>query len=229
MITLRKITAHLGWNGRYSLERLAGLLFVLALHAAMLWGLWSHRLIPSPQDAATLFVNFIAPPAPPKVAEIKPAPQKPRPIEKPEQRQIVAETPLIAPTDYVAPAQPLKPGPVIEAPTVAVERPPAPATKPAGPVSLTSELSVACPERTAPAYPSLSRRRNEEGTVTLRVELNENGQVISARVNTTSSFPRLDEAALEAVRTWRCTPATRDGAPVRAVALQPFKFVIQGN
>ena len=212
--------------GRAPLERLAGLLFVLALHAAALYGLWSHRLIPSPQDAVTLFVNFIAPPAPPKVEEPTRPPPKPRPIEKPEPRQLVAEAPVVAPTDYVAPPPPPKPAPVIEAPrAAAIEAPPAP--KPAGPVNLGSELSVACPERTPPAYPSLSRRHNEEGTATLRVELDESGHVVAARVNASSGHARLDEAALAAVRTWRCTPATRNGQTVRAVALQPFKFVLQ--
>jgi protein TonB len=38
-----------------------GLVLVCLLHAAALYGLWSHRLIPSPQEAMTLFVNFIAP------------------------------------------------------------------------------------------------------------------------------------------------------------------------
>ena len=37
----------------------------------------------------------------------------------------------------------------------------------------------------------------------------------------------LHEAALAAVKTWRCTPARRDGQPVRAVAMQPFMFVLQ--
>ncbi|MDZ4251209.1 MAG: energy transducer TonB, partial [Sulfuritalea sp.] len=32
-----------------------------------------------------------------------------------------------------------------------------------------------------------------------------------------------------AVRSWRCNPPQRDGQAVRAVALQPFKFVLQGN
>ena len=38
-----------------------------------------------------------------------------------------------------------------------------------------------------------------------------------------------DEAAIAAIRTWRCNPATRNGRPVRATALQPIKFVLQGN
>jgi multisubunit Na+/H+ antiporter MnhC subunit len=103
-------------------EHLAGLLFVLVLHAAALWGLWQHRLIPAPQDAMTLFVNFIAPPAPPKAEEPKRPPQpRPKPIEKPQPRQIVAEAPVVAPADYVAPPPPPKPAPVIEAPAPAAD------------------------------------------------------------------------------------------------------------
>ncbi len=65
--------------------------------------------------------------------------------------------------------------------------------------------------------------------VVLRVELDETGHVAVARISSSSGHARLDEAALGAVKTWRCTPATRNGQPVRAVALQPFKFVLQGN
>ena len=207
-----------------------GLAIVLALHATVLWGLWNHRLIPTPQEAMTVFVDFLTAPA--RKAEDPPKlPPKPRPLERPQPRQLVAETPLVAPTDYVAPAPLLKPAPVIEAPgpALGIAAPPTPAPIPVGPVTLTSELSVACPERKAPSYPLFSQRFNEQGTVTLRVELDENGHVAAARVNSSSGFARLDEAALAAVRTWRCTPASRNGAPVRAVALQPFKFVLQGN
>jgi protein TonB len=100
---------------------------------------------------------------------------------------------------------------------------------PVGPVALSSELAVACPERAAPAYPAQSRRLGEEGTVVLRVELDESGRVAVARVSRSSGHARLDEAVLGVVKSWRCTPALRDGRPVRAVALQPFKFVLQGN
>ncbi|MBK8318714.1 MAG: energy transducer TonB [Betaproteobacteria bacterium] len=207
---------------RLPLDRLVGLAFVLALHAAALYGLWQHRLIPSPQEAMTLFVNFIALPAPEKKEEPKLPPPKPKPIEKPQPRQIIAETRVIVPTDYVAPPPPEKssPEPVIQAP---------PMPLPPGPMALSSELSVACPERSAPAYPAQSRRLGETGVVVLRVELGESGNVALARVDRSSGYPRLDEAALAAVRTWRCTPATRNGHPVRAVALQPFNFILNGN
>lgn len=205
-----------------SVERVAGLVVVLALHAAALWGLWQHRLLPAPNEIATLFVNFIAPPTPEKKEEPKrPPPPKPKPIEKPQPRQIVAETPVVAPTDYVAP-----PPPRIEAPPA----PPAPpAPLPLGPIALSSELAVACPERSAPAYPPASRRFGEEGTVILRVELDESGHIARAQVNSSSGYARLDNAALTVVKTWRCTPAMRGNQPVRAIALQPFKFVLQGS
>ena len=115
------------------------------------------------------------------------------------------------------------------APVTEVEVPPAPVPKPVGPVTLDSELSVSCPDRAAPGYPPLSRRMGEAGIAVVRVELDEQGHVTSARVATGSGFARLDEAALAAVKTWRCNSVQRNGQAVRAVALQPFKFVLQGN
>lgn len=206
---------------RLAWDKLAGLLLVAALHAAALWGLWSHRLLPPPREAMTLFVNFIAPPAPKAEVPAMPPPPRPRAVEQLQPRQLVAAAPVLSPAEYVA-APPPQPAPVIEAP-------PAPVPKPVGPVTLDFELSVSCPERAAPGYPLLSRRMGEAGTTVLRVELDEQGQVAAARIATGSGFARLDEAALAAVKTWRCNPAQRNGVPVRAVALQPFKFVLQGN
>lgn len=208
-------------------EHAAGLIVVLALHAAVLWGLWQYRLLPDPREAMTLFVNFIAPPAP----EIVPPPRpKPKPVEEhrphPKTTPLVAETPVVAPVDFVAPPPPAQPAPVVAPPEpVAPAAPPLPL----GPMTLAGELSVACPQRMAPSYPPTSRRLGEEGTVVLRVELDEQGKVCAARVSGSSGFSRLDEAALGAVRNWQCHPAQRDGRPVRAVALQPFKFILQGS
>lgn len=216
---------------RASRDRSVGVLLVVAVHAAALWGLWTHRLFAVPEDAATLFVNFIAPPDPPMAPRVEPPPRhepsrllprlpprpRPRHDARPQPSQLAAEAPLNSPAEFAVPPAPT---PVVAA---AVE------PKPAGPVTLGVELSVSCPERTAPNYPVPSRRLNETGTAVLRVELDEQGRVAAARVATGSGFDRLDAAALAAVKTWRCNPAQRNGQPVRAVALQPFKFVLQGN
>ena len=199
------------------MERIAGAVIVLALHGAALYALLSHRILTVPDEVVTLFVETVTlqPPPPPQAPKPQPQPEKRR-LPEPPPRQLVAQAPVVSAAEPVAPPPP--PAPVTEAP---------PPPKPAGPVTLSDELSVACPERRPPAYPPLSRRLGEEGKVVLRVELDEQGSVSAARVAQASGFARLDEAALAAVKAWRCTPAQRDGRPVRAIALQPFKFVLQ--
>ena len=216
-------------------ERATGVLIVLAVHGAVLYGLWSANLISKPDTATTVFVNLIDPPLPQlptapndplkrvppaRVMLDKPRPPEPPLPELPQQR--VAEAPVASPT--VALASPSPASTVITAPA-----PPAPSPKPAEPVSLASDLSVSCPVRTPPTYPALARRMGEEGEVVLRVELSEDGQIASARVATSSGFRRLDEAALAAIKNWRCNAAQREGQPVRAVAIQPFTFSLEGR
>ncbi|HET7060585.1 MAG TPA: TonB family protein [Nitrosospira sp.] len=208
---------------------LPGLMLVIAIHAALLYFLFKQQFIPPPKQLETLLVNFI-PAARPK-DEPKPqppAPPKSEPVKKkPQSRQIVSETPVVSENEPVALSFQPEPEPQ---PVAVAEPSPAPAPQmPAGPVTLSSELSVACPQLNAPTYPALSRRLGEEGKLVLRVELDEKGLVSQAQIVNSSGFKRLDEAAMTAVKTWRCTPPVRDGQPVRAVALQPFNFVLQGD
>lgn len=214
-------------------QRLVGLLLVLALHAAALYWLWSAQLLALSADVAPLFVNLIEPSDESKTPEPRrrPTPESiPRqyPNVPPQPRQLVVETPVTAPADFAAPAPLQKPDP-IQVPVAATPVPNLVAPLPAEPVAMSSELSAACPQRSAPRYPDMSQRRGEQGVVVLRVELSETGFVADARVHSTSGFARLDDAALAAVRMWRCTPAMRNGQAVRASALQPFNFVLQGN
>jgi protein TonB len=202
-------------QSRFKKEQLIGLLFVLVLHGAGLYGLWSYHIIPAPDEAVTLMVNFIKPPAP---ESPKPEQPKSRPLEPPpeEHHHLVAEAPVVSPDEPVAYAPP--PEPVVAA------VPPPQMMLPAQPVMLTSELSVICTDRAVPNYPLVSKRMNEQGKLVLRVELGEDGKVSNATVKTSSGFSRLDEAALTAVKTWRCKPPVRDALAVRAVALQAFNF-----
>ena len=204
-------------------EQLFGLLFVLLLHGAGLYGLWSYRMIPTPDEAITLMVDLISPPAPkqPKPAEPEPLkPPKPHYIEPPKPQQLVAETAIVSPNEPVAPPPPPAPVP---APVITV-----PALPPQV-VTLSGELSVSCPERSPPAYPAYSMRLNEQGRVVLRVELGVDGRISNVSFKTHSGFARLDDAAVNAVKTWRCKPAIRDGVAVPAIALQPFDFILEGR
>jgi len=100
-------------------------------------------------------------------------------------------------------------------------------SRPAGPETIQGQLELQCPERRLPRYPAASRREREQGEVRMRVELDELGRVESVSVVESSGWPRLDEAAREAVLAWHCQPAQRDGRPVRAVALQTMAFVLE--
>lgn len=207
-------------------EAWLGVALVVGVHALALYGLWSYRLLPSPAETVTLFVNLIAPAPPPEPPKPEPPrpPPKPRPVEPPpppppEPQQLVVEAPVVAPSEPVAPPPPEPPPqPVIELPPPSAE-----------PLSLAGELSATCPLRIPPAYPVLSRRLGEQGKVVLRVELDAQGAVSSAYVVSSSGVRRLDDAALAAVRQWRCNPAQRGGVAVRATALQPFNFILEGR
>lgn len=219
---------------RQRLISLPGLLFVIAVHAALFYFLWHQRLIPHPEQAMTLFAELITPPAPitPPKASPEPAPVKlqpaKKPVVKPKQEQLAAKSQAPAEKKQTEPApEPPKPAEQVK------ESAPAPAATPkpaqAAPVALSSELAVSCPKLTPPEYPAISRRMGEEGKLILRVELDENGHIDNAKVLNSSGYERLDAAALSAVKSWQCNPSLRDGQPVRAVALQPFNFVLQGN
>jgi periplasmic protein TonB len=70
--------------------------------------------------------------------------------------------------------------------------------------------------RVEPTYPSASRRAGEEGTVRLRVLVDERGQPRDVQVAKASGFARLDAAAIDAVRKWRFQPATDGNKPISA-------------
>jgi protein TonB len=222
------------WFKSLTLDKLIGTLLMLVLHALVLYSAMSYKLIPPPDETVTLMVNLINPPPlkkeePPLPEPRRPPPkkvvlEKPKPVDPPKPvPMLVAEATVTNVSEYVAPPPP--PEPIIETtpmPEAVVVAPPSPPAN----VTLTSELSLACPHRTPPDYPIASRRLAESGRVVLRVELDETGQITTVKIKESSGYKRLDEAGLAAVRMWRCNAAIRGGEAVRAVALQPFDFVL---
>jgi len=63
-------------------------------------------------------------------------------------------------------------------------------------------------QRVEPVYPSASRRDGEEGTVRLRILVDERGRPTDVQIAQGSGFARLDQAAVDAVRRWRFEAAT---------------------
>lgn len=74
----------------------------------------------------------------------------------------------------------------------------------------------------APRYPEFARQARREGLVILEVTINELGGV--ADVQVLRSAPGLDQAAVEAVRQWRFSPARLNGTPIPVVMTVTVNF-----
>jgi protein TonB len=223
-------------------DQAAGFAAALILHTVVLYGLWSYHIIPPPSEVLTVFVSNLNPLSPTRIDEpLAPKPPQPAPEIREAPRTVTPSAPpiLTSPAPVTSPAEPATPPPPVvksvpaplpvSSPVVSRLQPQQGATAAPQPMLLSGELSVSCTERTPPVYPKQSLRLGEQGKSVLLVELDELGRVANITVKTTSGFPRLDEAAINAVKTWHCTPAKRNGVTVRSVALQPFNFALKGR
>ena len=187
---------------------------IIAFHVLLVWALLqSLNTIsvdrPPPIIKAEIIEEIAdeeAPPPPPPTIEAPP-PYVPPP-------DIVIDLPVDAPVNSTA--------------LVAVNKPAPPPVAKAG-IKKAPEIDPKFKRRFQPDYPPTSRRLGEEGSVVLQVLVGTDGKVQDGKVQTSSGFPRLDEAALKhALRAWRFTPGTEDGAPVTAWHSVKVTFKIEG-
>ena len=75
-----------------------------------------------------------------------------------------------------------------------------------------------------PVYPRIAIRRGIEGEVGLSVSVSPSGQVSRVSVSKPSGFAILDQAAIDSVKKWEFTPATRNGVPTPMVIDIPVQF-----
>ncbi|MGE8636224.1 MAG: energy transducer TonB [Achromobacter piechaudii] len=183
------------------------------------------------------------PPEPQPEVEPDPEPEpelKPEP--EPEPEPVVEKPPMPAPKPKPKPKPKPQPKPQpkqeVKPETPPVQTPPAGAVDgaqasqspqqgppPDQPVLVSSiEFQGARP---MPTYPMASRRMREEGRVLVLVEINTQGLVERATIDTSSGFSRLDESALAAARKAKFKPYTRNGVAYPAKAKIPFDFVMR--
>lgn len=142
---------------------------------------------------------------------------KPSPTAKPD----AVRQPLAEPVQQAAPSAPATP----EAPAAPVQQQAAPAQEAPAPVT-PPRTDASHLNNPAPQYPALSRRLGEQGRVMLDVYILPDGSVGEVKLNRTSGFPRLDSAALQAVKSWRYVPAKRGDKPIPYWYVQPVSFVL---
>ncbi|WP_175666705.1 energy transducer TonB [Burkholderia ambifaria] len=211
---------------------------VLAAHAIMLTAAWLHRNAPPPKsvEVQSITAQLITPapiaqqvaaesipqPAPPKpTPRVKPK-VEPKPVQKAAKPapQPVAQSPAPSPT----PAPAADPTPAPAAPAAA-----APA---ATPTTARETMQVSAPKNVPtlqcnfvkPDYPSMSRRRGESGTAYVHFVVGVTGKIESVELQKSSGYPRLDDAALDAMRSTTCRPYIENGQAIRAARTQPYNF-----
>jgi len=75
-----------------------------------------------------------------------------------------------------------------------------------------------------PHYPEISQQLEEQGTVQLLVNVDSRGQVSRAQIKHSCGYPRLDMAALQAVKQWQFIPAKQGDKAIAATTIVPIVF-----
>lgn len=223
-----------------SKEKSLLLVSIILIHALGIYLLWRMSIgLVETKTPPVIEVSMVTlqQAGPPKTKRVKEEKKQIQPIKKSVTPQTIVEPKrLVSAVQSVVAAQSQTPV-AVPTPTRAVEAPAAVSKQEAPialpvmqkPVVLSGDLSVSCPVRTAPKYPRISLKMDEEGSVVVRVKLDKEGAIAEASVKSSSGYKRLDEAAISAVKTWKCHPAMRDNIAVEAYALQPFEFKLEGN
>jgi len=201
----------------FSGKRGAAFIAVIILHIGIVWAFYAglagklvQTIIPPVEIAQIDKPKDIdkPPPPPPKLEEIKPYVPPPEfvDIQAPQQ-----ETTAITQTTQVnRPAPP----PVVAA-----------APKPGTPIRMDPKHPLKIGED---YYPDASKRANEEGRCIVLMTVTADGRITNESIQTSSGFPRLDEACLKGVHGQRMLPATEEGKPVDKVSI-PIVWKLTGK
>lgn len=197
-------------------NRLLGLAVVVGLHVLLIWGLINGlarkviEILPDPIE--TRIIEDVRPPLeapPPPMPEFEPPPP-----------------PYIPPPDIVIQQPPPTTTAIQQVTTI---KPPAPPPPPRVAQRVPPRIDLkgsprACRE---PTYPSASERLGEQGTSAISLLIDINGKVAQTRIDSSSGFSRLDEAAIYAFSRCRFTVGTLDGQPEPSWFSIRYKWVIQ--
>lgn len=197
------------------------------------------QLPPAPAAVAASQPVAVEPEKPQVEPEVMPLPPVVKPViveKKVEPRPLAKTAPPKVQPQNVTPPKPVKnktaPGPEVarlDLPTAAtsVGKTAPPMPQPMKEVFSSAPSFLQPP--TAPRYPSLAKRRNQQGVVLLEVRLDERGQQRALQIVRSSGVESLDEAALEAVAAWHFRPETEDGRAVPSRVQIPIEFALTAS
>jgi periplasmic protein TonB len=188
-------------------QQLSGIFFVVFIHVAVVYIIAS--------GLGQKAVQVVMGPIETKVIEEVKKQQEELPPPPPK---LETPPPYVPPPDILLAAEP------VAAPTTAIQTvtqvktPPPVATPPAPDVEprLNPRARRGVPEERD--YPDTSRRLKEEGDVIISILINSDGSVGDVKVEKSSGYQRLDDAAVDFYKNKasKFLPATRAGQPVAA-------------
>ncbi|MBO9649876.1 MAG: energy transducer TonB [Variovorax sp.] len=202
---------------------------VVLLHVAALWALQSGLLRRAAEVVIPVEIlsEFVEPPKPKEPPPPPPPPEPRRQITKtpPPPRPQAIREPKPAPTAPTGSLEPPPPPAPIAAP--APPEPPAPPPAPPAPPSVQLPSSNAdYLQNPKPVYPAMSKRLGEQGKTIVRVLIGADGLPKQASIFKSSGYDRLDEAARQAVMSWRYVPGKRNGVVEQMEFNVPINWVL---
>jgi protein TonB len=154
--------------------------------------------------------------------ELEPKGSSAVPNEQPRAaKPAAASPPMVAVTDQRGGENNLPRGLPTGAPQPAAPLPSPPPSSPAQ-QKASAIIRGEAIKQVQPNYPAVARTARQEGIVSVEVNINESGDVVSARVVSGPAFLR--GAAESAARQWKFRPSTRDGKPLMTVTTINFRF-----
>jgi periplasmic protein TonB len=204
-------------------KHLVGIGVVIVFHVILVYALVN--------GLGTKIVEVIQGPLEARIVEEAPPPPPPSPPPPPLPKFTPPPTFIPPPEVNIAadPTPPPNPISVATSTPVPIDVPPAaPRAQEPTPPPQKAAVRVApvvrgksCAE---PEYPAASARLGESGKVVLALLVGVDGRVVESKVEQTSGFPRLDEAARAALSLCKFTPGTVDSKPTQAWGRLAYVF-----
>jgi protein TonB len=187
----------------FSGKRGAALIAVILLHVVIVWGFYS--------GLAGQLVQKIIPPV--EIAQI----DKPKDVDKPPPPPPKLEEikPYVPPPEFVDIQAAPPENNAISVVTQTKTPPPAPVAAPVQHNIVGARMDPKHPFHIGEEYyPDASKRAGEEGRCIVLAHVAASGAILDAQIQTSSGFPRLDEACLKGVKGQKAMPGLEDGKPV---------------
>jgi protein TonB len=199
-------------------QQLSGIGFVIFIHVSIIYIIASglgHQA-----------VEAVMGPIETKVIEEAKKPQEELPPPPP---RLETPPPYVPPPDILLAAEPVAAQTTAIHDVTNVKAPPPVAAPPAPDVEARLDPKARRNIFGENDYPAISRRLNEEGDVIIAILVNGDGSVGEVKVEKSSGFQRLDDAAVEFYKKAKYLPATKDGKPLVAWKTLKVTFKLKKN